>query len=302
MYSINLKDMDSTGKGLLVLSMINKYTTRAKEYFQGSYFEVGMRMQGAALINDIIDSHFKKEIMSMEVAEILSEEDIFIAVKNTNGFKPSLFVSQNAFETLSRHMIHKLKPVSLDCAESVASELTNLFHKIEVTELESFSNFKGSILMIIDKLIQDRLAPTKEFINQFFEIEAGFINSKHPDFVASATTSINQSIKKDEKKNGTSTLQVSKRERNEIDLIKDMLFNYFEVVKKNICDYVPKILFTLLVGKTIDICETEIISGLYRPEQIDGLLKENVEAGEQRKLLLTEIGDLKQCLKFLNSI
>lgn len=302
MYSINLKDMDSTGKGLLVLSMINKYTSRAKEYFQGSYFEVGMRMQGAALINEIIDSHFKKEIMGMEVAEILTEEDIFIAVKNTNGFKPSLFVSQNAFETLSRHMIHKLKPVSLDCAESVASELTNLFHKIEVTELESFGNFKSAILTIIDKLIQDRLSPTKEFINQFFEIEAGFINSKHPDFVASATTSINQSIKKEEKKNGSTTLQVSKRERNEIDLIKDMLFNYFEVVKKNICDYVPKIVFTLLVGKTIDMCETEIISGLYRPDQVDVLLKENVEAGEQRKLLLTEIGDLKQCLKFLNSI
>lgn len=40
---------------------------------------------------------------------------------------------------------------------------------------------------------------------------------------------------------------IPKRERNEIKLIKSMLFNYFEVVKKNMCDYIPKIILTLLV-------------------------------------------------------
>ena len=132
MYSMNLKDMDSSGKGLLILSMINKFTSRSKDYFQGNYFEVGMKMQGAAIINEIIDSHFKKEIMNMEISSILTEEDIYVVVKNTNGFRPSLFVSQNAFETLSRHLILKLKPVSLDCAESVACELNKLFHKIQL--------------------------------------------------------------------------------------------------------------------------------------------------------------------------
>jgi len=302
MYSINLKDMDDTGKGLLVLNLINRYTSRAREFFQGSYFEVGMRMQGAALINEIIDSHFKKEIMSLEVSEILSEEDIYVAVKNTNGFRPSLFVSQNAFETLSRHMIFKLRPVSVDCAESVAAELTSLFHKVEVTELESFSNFKTAILRIIDRLVQERLTPTKEFINQFFDIEAGFINSKHPDFVSAATTSINESIRKEDRRQSEALKQISKRERNEIDLIKQMLLNYFDVVKKNVCDYIPKIIFTLLVGKTIDICEREIISALYRPEEIDQLLKESAGATEQRTVLLSEINELKDCLKFLNAI
>ena len=41
----------------------------------------------------------------MNVLDVVKEEDIYIAVKNANGFKPSLFVSQKAFETLSKHMI-----------------------------------------------------------------------------------------------------------------------------------------------------------------------------------------------------
>ena len=302
MYSINLKDMDNSGKGLLLLNLINKFTSKSKDYFQGNYFEVGMKMQGAAVINEIIDTHFKKEIMGLEIHDVLTEEDIYIAVKNTNGFRPSLFVSQNAFETLSKHMIYKLRPVSLDCAESVAVELNSLFHKVVVLELDSFTAFKNAILRIIDQLIHSRLIPTKEFINQFFEIEAGFINSKHPDFISSATNSINESIHKEEKKSSESLKSISKREKNEIELIKQMLFNYFEVVKKNMCDYIPKIIFTLLVGKTIEMCETEIISELYKAEEIDNLLKENSEASEKRILLLDEINDLKKCLKFLNSV
>lgn len=301
MYSLNLREMDNSGKGLLVLSMINKFTAKSKDYFQGNFFEVGMQMQGAAIINEIIDSKFKKEIMGTEINHLLTDEDIYIVVKNTNGFRPSLFISQNAFETLSRHLILKLKAASLDCAESVAIELNKLFHKVQVFELESFTDFKNSILQIIDKLITSRLLPTKEFISHFFEIEAGFINSKHPDFISSATNSINDSITKDEKKNSEALKAISRRERNEIDLIKQMLFNYFEVVKKNICDYIPKIIFTLLVGKTIEMCETEIISSLYKPEEIDGLLKENSESENNRKILYSEISELKNCLNYLNS-
>ena len=71
----------------------------------------------------------------MNVLDVVKEEDIYIAVKNANGFKPSLFVSQKAFETLCKHMIQKLKPISLDCAESVSLELLQLFHNIQIQEI-----------------------------------------------------------------------------------------------------------------------------------------------------------------------
>jgi len=58
---------------------------------------------------------------------------------------------------------------------------------------------------------------------------------------------------------------VGKRRWNEIELIKKMLYDYFEVVKKNICDYIPKIILTLLVSKTLKLCERVLIEKLYKP-------------------------------------
>ena len=304
--------MDSSGKGIVLLSLINKFVNKAKDYLQGSHFEVGIDLQGAAIVNEIIDGHFRKEVMGLNAFDILSETDIYVAVKNCNGFRPSLFVSQSAFETLCRHLIEKLKPIALDCAESVALELNKLFHKVEVSELGSFQVLKTRILEIIDQLILARLAPTKGFVSQFFEIETGFINTKHPDFINSATESIISSTRKEDKRvNGQTPGQpealpapiknIPKRERNEIDLIKQMIFNYFEVVKKNICDYIPKIILTLLVRQTIETCEREIVGDLYKPEQFEALLKENADSAERQQLLVEEINDLKACLKLLSS-
>lgn len=60
-----------------------------------------------------------------------------------------------------------------------------------------------------------------------------------------------------------------KREQNEILLIEKMLINYHNVVKKNICDYIPKIIITLLVKKSIQDCETVLIRTLYKDSEID---------------------------------
>lgn len=48
-----------------------------------------------------------------------------------------------------------------------------------------------------------------------------------------------------------------------------MLYNYFEVVKKNVCDYVPKIILTLLVKSIMKECENTLIKNLYKEDTIE---------------------------------
>lgn len=45
------------------------------------------------------------------------------------------------------------------------------------------------------------------------------------------------------------TSKPSKRERNELNLIKTMISSYFDVVKKNINDYIPKTIVTFFVKR-----------------------------------------------------
>ena len=117
----------------------------------------------------------------------------------------------------------------------------------------------------------------------------------------SATNSIINSSHKDNENESELLKKIPKRERNEIELIKQMLFNYFEVVKKNICDYIPKIILTLLVTKTVQNCEKELIATLYKNENIEKYLKENEESVKMKKVLKSEIIQLRKCLQTLTS-
>jgi dynamin 1-like protein len=54
-----------------------------------------------------------------------------------------------------------------------------------------------------------------------------------------------------------------------------MLINYHSVVKKNICDYIPKIVITLLVKKATEECETVLIRSLYKESEIERLIVED---------------------------
>ena len=289
-----IRDSD---RRMVLLEFIKSYVTKASEFLFGKTFEVGMTLQGAAIINDIIEEKFRKEVSLLNVNDALQDNDILMAIKNINGFQPSLFISQKAFETLTIHLINKLLPISLECADDVAHELVSLFKKIENQQRSPFPVLNKEIQLVIEKLIQGKLEPTKEFISNFFEVESGFINTKHPDFLHNATESITQPRPREEKPKESS---LPKREQNEIDLIKKMLHHYFEVVKKNVCDYVPKIVLTLLVAKTIKTCEHELILSLYQPDRIDELLKLSEDSQEKLQELTLELENLRECLKLLN--
>ena len=122
-----------------------------------------------------------------------------------------------------------------------------------------------------------------EVLNQFLEVEQGHINTRHPDFVINATEAINNGGQGQEssrqceltKETDKKLVGLAKRERNEVELIGQMIGNYSRVIKKNTCDYVPKIVLTLLLHKTIDACESELVTSLHHEEAMDRILEPN---------------------------
>lgn len=95
---------------------------------------------------------------------------------------------------------------------------------------------------------------------------------------------------------------LTKRERNEIELILDMLINYFDVVKKNVCDYVPKIIITLLVKKTIQQCDRVLISKLYKEENLDKLFELKTEQENELQKIRDQIRDIEDLIKMIAKI
>ena len=58
---------------------------------------------------------------------------------------------------------------------------------------------------------------------------------------------------------------------------------YFNIVRKNIQDSVPKAIMHFLVNFTKDNLQSELVSHLYKPEEISKLLEESAQVATRRK-------------------
>ena len=63
--------MDIKDKGGLMLKYIGKYVEEAQKIKNGKSFDIGMDIIGSALINEIIDHNFKKEILGLEILDVV---------------------------------------------------------------------------------------------------------------------------------------------------------------------------------------------------------------------------------------
>jgi hypothetical protein len=297
--------MSKETKLMYLLNLINSYTQKVKQFLEGNLFGMNPSLKGAALINEILDKELKEKVMAIKVQDKISLEFIYITILNTNGFKSSLFVSQKAFEILIVHMIKSLIPITLNCLKKVIQELLNVFETVWIGDDSFFPNFRVQIIAVIENLISQNGDPTKNMIEQFFEVETGFINTKHPDFLmlAKESFSTTHSSQDEQSDEGTFDLKkLSKRERNEVKLIMDMLINYFDVVKKNVCDYVSKIIITLLVKKSMDSCERELISKLYKEERVDDLFKFSDERTQHFEHIKAQMNEIQEMLLLITKI
>lgn len=87
-------------------------------------------------------------------------------------------------------------------------------------------------------------------------------------------------------------------ERIEIDVIKTLITSYFDIVKTNFCDFVPKTIMFSLILKFKDSLLSELVSTLHRDESVVHLLSEAPGIEEKRN----HIKKMLKLLKLSNNI
>lgn len=71
-------------------------------------------------------------------------------------------------------------------------------------------------------------------------------------------------------------------------MIKRLITSYFNVVKKNINDSIPKSIVTFLVNHTKNSCEKILVNNLYIEKEFDGLLHEKEYILNERERLVKD--------------
>ena len=285
-----------------LLSSVFKFTTKYKEFLNGDIINSNLNKTyiGAAKISKIFNQKFINEILSINPLDNLKDEEILIVIKNTNGLRPSLFVPEIAFEILVKQEIKRLEEPGLLCVKKVYDELINTINCISIPEIIRFKNLEIKIKELLINIIEKCIPEVNQMIKNLILIELSYINSSHPDFL-NGKEELNKIENDNIENNIRKDLNFTERELMEISIVKNLIVSYFNIVKKNYCDLVPKTIMCFLVNKTKDISEQEIISQLYKTkEDIKSLLKEDEEISQRRKELKDSLVFLKNSFNILN--
>merc|ERR1719232_176759 len=88
--------------------------------------------------------------------------------------------------------------------------------------------------------------------------------------------------------------QESARVVMETRVIQNLIYSYFNIVKKNISDLVPKTIMAFLVNESRKIAQSELVAQIYKTDNLESLLVEDPMVVEQRNRCQKTIAALKE--------
>eukprot|EP00005_Dracoamoeba_jomungandri_P005912 CAMPEP_0174262004 /NCGR_PEP_ID=MMETSP0439-20130205/12712_1 /TAXON_ID=0 /ORGANISM="Stereomyxa ramosa, Strain Chinc5" /LENGTH=751 /DNA_ID=CAMNT_0015346633 /DNA_START=23 /DNA_END=2278 /DNA_ORIENTATION=- len=94
----------------------------------------------------------------------------------------------------------------------------------------------------------------------------------------------------------------SDKERFETELIQSLLVSYFDIVRKNVQDAVPKTIMHFLVNSAKGKMQNELVAHLYKEEQFEKLLEESPEIAQRRKACKQMLDVLRRAQAILNEV
>jgi dynamin 1-like protein len=98
------------------------------------------------------------------------------------------------------------------------------------------------------------------------------------------------------------SVPTNKKEKFETEIIQNLLSSYFDIVRKNVGDSVPKSIMFFLVNTSKDTIQNELVRCLYKEDLFDELLEENPLIASKRKACKEMLDVLKQANEVLMEV
>nr|CAG4643752.1 EOG090X01UE [Lepidurus arcticus] len=96
--------------------------------------------------------------------------------------------------------------------------------------------------------------------------------------------------------------KLTDREQRDCQIIERLIKTYFYIVRKSIQDSVPKAIMHFMVNHVKDQLQSELVSRLYRTEQIDSLLEESEHIAQRRKEAANMLQTLQKASHIISEI
>jgi len=90
------------------------------------------------------------------------------------------------------------------------------------------------------------------------------------------------------------------REQLEVRIVQQLIRAYFDIVRRDFCDKVPKAIMATMVNRLKDNLHNELVTALYEDQTIDDLMREPEEVGQRRAAVRDRESTLQKALTILN--
>ena len=305
---------DESARATLVLTLITKFSQEYSLVIDGRGDQLSMtELTGGSRISHLFTSVFAAALEKLSPGEGLSDDEIRTALLNTSGTKSVLFVPEASFEILVTRQIGFLRNPALTCARLVHEELGTIARKIaSLPAYSQFPGFRTQVEKSTAEYLDGLLKPTEEFISKLVDMETDFINLRHPDMI-SGSQAVGYALDMlaeeraqgedmpagdegegpdgegpplDAAEGGLGTKEDTARalarasaysdhERVEVEVIRILMASYYEIVRKNVADAVPKAIMHFLVNTSKRGLHAALIQHIYRPDLFEEMLEED---------------------------
>jgi len=92
------------------------------------------------------------------------------------------------------------------------------------------------------------------------------------------------------------------REKLETEVIKLLIRSYFNIIKREMIDMIPKAISLNLVDHSVQNLQKELLQELYKPDVLDDLLKESDQVVNRRKEVIKMLGALNKAEEIVASV
>jgi len=186
--------VDAAGAGQTVLRLLTRYASNygdmvegrthadasadmlTRMLFGGARIQEHIRSRFALAVDDWMDGFVRSAATTLPSAEIL------MALRNSSGPRPALFIPEQAFVALARRFVVTLKEQGRRLVQWVYDELRRVADQCQPPDLERFGDLRERAVEVVHDLLRSAYVPCLSQVDALCDFELAHVNTLHPDF------------------------------------------------------------------------------------------------------------------------
>jgi len=178
---------DPSRKTKLMLRMVQEFIDIFNQMIEG--IGAGLKqkeLSGGAKINTVFYHTFPCEMAKVGVDEKTMRKEIAMTIRNIHAVRTGLFTPDQAFEEVVKSQIRKLKDPISKCVTAACAEVVNVLTKCSEV-MNSYPMLRDETDRVVLDHLKEQECRTRDMMELFIEVQVGYINTNHPDFIGFAT-------------------------------------------------------------------------------------------------------------------